>query len=212
MTREAIQIVTIYSAGGSPERRRARRVLAMISLVVAVVWLVQCLYPWRVMGHNTLERWLKGRLLMSSASQSIDTMGGQEDPWVALGLAPAKKAPGVSVEQQREQRAAEEKALQGRMAVLWADFYIWKAITGLAGLWLAMAGLVGLTGRAASVKLHRQAAWWMILSAVVSVLGIEIAIRYGGMPANADSPFYLKIAGVQSSYAWVLLVATRWMR
>lgn len=212
MTGDAIQIVTIYSAGGSPERRRARRVLAMISMVVAIVWLMECLYPWRVMGHNTLERWLKGRLLMSSASQSIDTMGSQDNPWVALGLSPAPKTPGVSLEEQRARRLIDEQALQRRVSILWADFYIWKALTGLAGLWLAMAGLVGLTGRAASVKLHRQAAWLVILSAVVTVVGIELAIRYGGMPANASVPFYLKIAGVQSSYAWVLLVATRWMR
>ncbi len=73
--------------------------------------------------------------------------------------------------------------------------------------WLGMAGVLGLLFWN-PVTLLRQSAGLMIFSAITSVVAIESAIRWGGMPPDADWRLYAEIAGIQSAYAWILLLAT----
>lgn len=185
--------------------------MAWLSMLVAAIWLVETAYPRKVLGQwNTADRWIKGKLMLAAMSQSTDALSAQEqNPWVALGLAPPPKAATLST---AEQRAAAQQQYRRHMAVLFAGFYIWKGIAILAGAWLGLAALIGLTGRRLSVRLHRQAASLMILSTLATVAGIFVAIRWGGMPPVADAVLYAKIAAVQSSYAWFLLIAIRFVR
>ena len=198
---QQIQIITVYSAAKHGGRRRGLRVLAAISLLAAGAWFWVLQYK--------MDRWLKLRLqyaALAEMSRGVD----EPDPnvWAQLGLAPPTKK---SIISKQELRA---RAAQGarHIAVLTADMYAWKGIALLAGGWLALASLLGCFGRRVARRMLRQSAWLIILSTVATIAGIEIAIRWGGMPDEANLNFYAKIAAVQSSYAWFLLVATRFVR
>ncbi len=206
-----VQIITVYTAGQSAGSRRRLRVLAVLSLLVASVWLVEAIYPKKVFDRwNTVERWAKGKLMLAALSESTNTMAGaQQDPWVALGLRPPKSAGSRPT---TEQQAAIVKQTNTRIGVLTVDFYIWKAISGLAGGWLALAALFGIAGRHVSLRMHRQAAVLMILATAATIGAIEVANRWGGMPAGADFKLYAKIAAVQSAYAWFVLIALPFAR
>lgn len=77
--------------------------------------------------------------------------------------------------------------------------------------WLALSAVIAILYWN-PVTLLRQSAGLMILSSAASVGAIEIAIRWGGMPPDADWALYAKVGGIQSSYAWLLLIATIRMR
>ena len=207
---QQVRIITIYTAGQSKTARRGIRLLACLSLLVAAVWLVEAAYPKKILGRwNTVDRWIKGRLMLAALGQSTDALGAtQQDPWVALGLAPPQDAAPRSRPQDGE---AVQKAYTQHMGVLVADFYLWKGIAITAGAWLALAALFGLAGRRPAARMHRQAARLMILSTLATVVGIYVAFRWGGMPPLAAT-LYAKIAAVQSAYAWFLLIAIRFIR
>jgi len=214
--RQDLQIITIYAQGQSKGARSRFRALSLLSLLVAAVWLFQFCprkipaTDVRLHSITTADHWIVGKFLLSSFVQSSDMMAGaQQNPWVALGLAPpppesAKPDPATQQEIARKYTR--------HMSVLWATYYIWKVIAVVAGGWLLLAAVVGLAGWRQSRRLHKQSACLMLVSTVVTVAGIFVAIRWGGMPEINDPTLYAKIAAVQSAYAWVLLVATRVMR
>lgn len=99
---------------------------------------------------------------------------------------------------------------------------LWYALKQVAGggehywiegafiAWLAVAGLIGVAFWG-GLQMQRQSAVLMLLSTVASAVGIWCATEYGGMP-TVPVAFYGKIVAVQSSYAWVLLLAVRILR
>ena len=207
-----LQIITVYAAGQTKGARSRIRVLAVLSLVVATVWLVQAGYPRRVLGYNTADRWLKSKLIAAGLSQSTDMMGDAEpDLRALLRVLQANPPSSDTMTDSAEQQAATQAFAQ-RMRVLLGSFYGWKAIAILAGSWLALAGLAGLTGRRVALTLHRQAAVLMIVSTIATVVGMYVAVRWGGMPPISDPLVYIKVAGVQSVYAWILLIVAPFVR
>jgi hypothetical protein len=199
-TVQKIQIVTVYNAAQSKSAQSRIRTLSVVSLIVAGVWFWATLMP--------INTFLTRSLLLKAIAGATDTMGQPEpDVWVSLGLKPPPIDPSPP-----ETNAEAATRVERELSILTIEFYAWKALAILAGGWLALAALVGLLGARMSRRMHRQAAWLMFLSTIASVSGIWIAIQWGGMPAHADLPFYAKMAGIQSSYAWFLLIATRFLR
>ncbi len=207
-----LQIITIYTAGKSKSARNRIRILAILSLVVATVWLVAAAYPKRVYGYNTVDRWVKGKLMLAALSQSTGTMGEAEPDLRTLLKPPPTTPEATDPEAAPADREAAARKYTQHMRVLVGGFYVWKAIAILAGGWLALAGIVGLTGRRVGVVLHRQAAVLIMLSTLATVVGILVAIKWGGMPPVDDVLIYVKIAAVQSAYAWILLIVTPFLR
>jgi len=205
-----VQIITVYNAGQSAGSRLMLRLLAVLSLLVASVWLVEALYPHKLFNHNTVERWVKGKLLVAGAVGFTNTMeGAQQDPWVALGL---QRPDLAGARPTAEQQAKLVQQNNAEIAVLTIDFYVWKIISAVAGGWLALAALLGIAGRRVSLRMHRQAAVLMILATLATIAAIEVAIRWGGMPAGGNLKLYAKIGAVQSAYAWFVLIATLFVR
>jgi hypothetical protein len=207
-----LQIITIYTAGKSKGSRNRVRILASLSLAVAAVWLIQVSYPKRVLGYNTVDRWVKGKLMLAALSQSTGAMGEAEPDLRALLKPPPTTPEATDAEATPADQEAAARQYTQHMRVLVGGFYIWKAIAILAGGWLALAGLVGLTGHRVGVILQRQAAVLILLSTLATVVGILVAIKWGGMPRVNDVLIYVKIAAVQSAYAWILLIVTPFLR
>lgn len=199
-TAQKIQIVTVYNAATSPRTKTRLRWLSLVSLIVAFVWIWAVWFP--------VDRKLKRTWLLAGIAGASDTMGQpQPDIWVALGLKP----PPIDPNQTPQDEAAITSRIERQMGILTVELYTWKGVALLAGGWLTLAALVGLLGARTSLRMHRQAALLIILSTVASVAGIWIAIHWGGLP-DVGAPLYVKIAAVQSAYAWFLLIATRFMR
>jgi len=210
-TAKPIQVITIYSASRTPAARGRVRLISLLSLLIAAVWLVEVAYPKKILDRwNTVDRWAKGKLMLAAFSQSTDMMAAQGDnPWVALGLAPPPKPDQAAA---IESQAAMARKYTQHVAVLTGTFYAWKGLACLAGGWLALAGLIGLTGRRPALRLLGQAGWLMLLSTLATVSAIFVAVRWAGMPPLADKMLYANIAGVQGAYAVFLIIATRLMR
>ncbi len=210
-TAKPIQVITIYSASRTPAARGRVRLISLLSLLIAAVWLVEVAYPKKILDRwNTVDRWAKGKLMLAAFSQSTDMMATQGDnPWVALGLAPPPKPDQAAA---IESQAAMAKQYTKHVAILTGTFYAWKGLACLAGGWLALAGLIGLTGRRPALRLLGQAGWLMLLSTLATVAAIFVAVRWAGMPPLADKMLYAKIAGVQGAYPVFLIIATRIMR
>lgn len=212
---QRIEIVTIYNVARTKGGRTRVRALAALSLLVAAFWLYhtqgQLRLSWLdgLAGGTTVHNWLGIRVGAAMISAGSVGMEGAASPWEALGLAPP-----ASADRKPPDDDLKAKVEQGQRQVvlLGIERQVWEWIVQIAGAWLAVAGLVGLTGWRVGLTMLRQAAYLMILSTIASVAGIYIAIRWGGMPPDADLPFYAKIAGVQSGYAWFLLIATRLFR
>ncbi len=193
---QQIEIVTIYSASQTTGARTKRRLLGLLSLAVAAAWL------WG--AHEKADPWIENKAMLAG----IGELGG------LLFKKPIDNK--TLTNQQRVDQAVEFKAntveSEHRAAVIAVTPYVWDVFAYLAGGWLALAGFFGLLGARVSRRMQRQAAYLMILSAIVSVGSIWGAIRWGGLPPSADLPFYAKVGGIQSSYAWFLLLVTRSLR
>lgn len=198
---QPIEIITIYNVAQSQGGQNRIRLLAVLSLAVAAVWL------WATLGpiDTQLRRWL----LLAGISEATSTMpAANTNPWELLGLVPPTDANPMSRE---EINAAIERSNR-HLTVLAIEMYTWQAIAIAAGAWLALASLLGVAGRRVSLRMQRQAAVLMILSTVASLAGIWIAVQYGGMPSDGPPIGMPTIAAVQSSYAWFLIIATRLAR
>lgn len=186
-----VDIVTIYNASQTSGARNRLRLLGVLSLAVAGVWL------WT--SHQRVNPWLKQKLILA---------GFNEIGALLFAAPPDQQMTKEEVDALRKDASAGER----RTALLAGVHYVWLGAAYLAGGWLALAGLAALAGRRVSRRLHGQAAVLMILSTLISIGGIWVAIRWGGMPPEADARFYAEIGAVQSSYAWFLLIATRLLR
>ncbi len=183
-----LEIVTVYNAAPTPDARNRLRALALITLAVAAAWL------WGV--NQKADPWLKGKLILAGINEAGALLFG----------APADKAMTEAEKAALLQQAAEGER---RAAILTAIHYVWLAAAYLTGAWLALAGLTGALNRRISLRLHGQAAKLILLSTIFSIAGIWAAIRFGGMPPQADVAMYAKIGAIQSSYAWIILIAAR---
>ncbi len=186
-----VKIITVYSATQTTGARFRLRLLALLSLLVAVAWLGTV--------HLRVEPWLKQKLILA----------GLNEVGALLLSAPADQQ--MTPEQRTELRA-QAAASERRAAILAGSLYAWLGFAYLAGGWLALASLLGLLGRRVSVRMLRQAAVLIIFSTLLSIAGIWSAIKWGGMPPQADAQYYAKLGAIQSSYAWFLLLATRFVR
>jgi len=218
-----IQIVTVYDRSGRRGRvggRAGLRWLSLVSLVVAGFWVFQLtprsdtLFGHKIKIHSfhNVDWWIKNRVLASSIGQVSEMSKAQDNPLAVLGLAPGAKQTAKESKQDRERKARLMDEYASHMKVLGATRMVWVCIAWLAGLWLLVAAVLGLLGRRVSRKLHVQAAVAMLLSTCATVAGIYVAIHWGGMPGLPDEMFYAKIAFVQSAFAWVILLATRFIR
>jgi len=212
---QRIEIVTIYNVARTRGGRKRVRALSALSLLVAAFWLYHTQGTVRLglvdsfTGGTTAYNWLGVRVGAAMISAGSVGMEATTNPWEAIGLVPPPKAKRQPRDEQW-QAAVEESQQQAVILGIEREVWVWTA--RVAGSWLALAAIVGMTGRRAGLTMLRQAAYLMILSTIVSVAGIYVAIRWGGMPPDADLPLYLKIFGVQSAYAWFLLIATRLFR
>lgn len=207
-----IRIITVYDAAHTPTTRGRVRCLSLVSLLVAALWLVEALHYPRVLNRwNTVNRLIHGRLLMAEFSEGtnlVDTGAG--DLSAAGGFSTTVSPPGSD---HRPPIDAESLLadLKRRQATRWITFYAWQAVAGVAGAWLTLAALVGLTGRILALRLHRQAALLMLLSTAATVAGLWVMERWAGMPLTSWE-LAAKIGGAQSAYAWVVLLACRLLR
>jgi len=212
---QRIEIVTIYNVARTTGGRTRVRALSALSLLVAALWLYQTQGDLRLAwldglaGGTTIHNWLGVRVGAAMISAGSIGMEATTNPWEAIGLVPPANA---DKQPRDEEWKAKVEQGQKQAVLLGIEREVWIWVVRIAGAWLAVAGLVGLTGWRVGLTMLRQASYLMILSTIASVAGIYIAIHWGGMPPDADLVFYAKIAGVQSAYAWFLLIATRLFR
>jgi len=78
----------------------------------------------------------------------------------------------------------------------------------MLGLAMAFAGSVGAMFARRGLRLLRLGGVLVIASAVLSVVALWAAVKWGQMPAEGISPMlYAKIFAGQSAYGWILLLS-----
>ncbi len=191
-----IEIITIYSASHTSGARTRRRLLGLLSLAVAGAWV------WG--AHEKVDPWIEKKAMIGGIGEVASMLFTK--PVKNTALTPEQRTA------QKEEFLAEAADSQRRATVIGVTPYVWDGFAYVAGGWLGLAGLVGIIGLQSTRRMLRQAAFLMILSTVMSIAGIWSVIKWGGMPPSADLEFYAKVGGIQSSYAWFLLLATRTLR
>ena len=126
-----IEIVTMYNVAQRPVAKHASRVLAVVSLAVAVGWL------WTV--HQRVDPWLQEKLLIAGI--------GELGAFMQLQPADGVK---LTAEDRKELKAAVKKLSAEstrRAAVLAGSRLVWVRLAYLAGGWLAIGAFAGIAGR-----------------------------------------------------------------
>lgn len=187
-----IEIITIYNAALTSSAKARYRVLGLVSLIVAGLWL------WA--AGMQIHPWLSEKIALAALNEVM----------AAGSLGPSSGQPPTASEiEALDVQLAQSKQ---RGAVLAGTTAAWYVCTFGAGAWLALAAMTGIAGWRGSLRMQRQAAWLILLATLSTAGGIWAAIRWGGMPPHADARLYATIIAIQSAYAWVLFVATRLVR
>ncbi len=225
-----IEIVTIYSSPRARSTGTRIRLLGVISLIIAASWIdtldgsvndylginisITKLLDIEEFKASDSEwqdvhDWLGVRIgigLMGAGSAAV----GQNNDVAPLFGGPRPKP--LTPEQITKLKARHAE-MQKKIATLGIGKEVWTWANRLTGYLLALTGLLTLlTAARGTLKLHTLAGVLIILASLLTVAGIWAAINYGGMPADASLPFYVKIGCIQSAYGWVCLIAAKSLR
>lgn len=227
---QPFEIVTIYSSARAKSTGTRIRLLGILSLIIAASWIdtldgtiddttgvnISITKMLKVEDFKTsndkwqgVADWLGVLIGLGSLSAATDTVGGNDDIAPLFGgPQPRKKSP-----EEIEKIKVEHTAAMKKIATLNIGRVVWIWTNRLTGYWLALTGLLTLlTASRGTLKLHTLAGLAIIFSSLLTVVGIWVAIRYGGMPAHATLPLYLKIGGIQSAYGWICIIAAKLLR
>ncbi len=228
---QGIEIVTVYSSPRARSTGSRIRLLGVISVIIAASWIDTLdgtiadtsgvnISITKLIGITEFQSgsgewqdvadWLGVRIGMGSLSAATGTVGDNDAVAGLFGGAPKRKKPTAKeIEEIKKQHALVKQ----KIATLNVGREVWVWSNRLTGYWLGLTGLLTLLfGSRGTLRMHSIAGGLIILASILTVAGIWAAINFGGMPADASLPLYVKIGVTQSLYGWICLVAAKSLR
>ena len=204
----------------------ATRLAGLCTLIALVGWIVGCAWAAGFVGQrivlNNVSNYFGFQmelqdLLREGNDSAVEDLPLEvddvEDP-VAKGLRlleeHRRSSAGIQATTQELllERQREFSAGMGRMMTVQGGMTVgWIVVMIMTGVFMLCAALSGLAGSHGARKWHRLVVYWSIF-ATAGTLGAMLAlVKWGGFPPIPDLWILAQIAGVQLSYAAVVVIA-----
>ena len=204
----------------------ATRLAGLCTLIALVGWIVGCAWSAGFVGQrivlNNFSNYFGFQMELQDSSPNGNhsalndppfNVDDVEDP-VAEGLRlleehrrSHRKFEAATQERLRERRLEFNAGMERMMTVQGGITVGWIVVMIMTGVFMLCAALSGLAGSHGARKWHRLVVYWSIFATACTLGAMLALVKWGGFPPIPDLWILAHIAGVQLSYAAVVVIA-----